>query len=302
MRFSYWIPNSLPWDATVAQARLAEELGFDGIWYADHFMPNAVDPADGPIHEAPTMLGALAAATSRVRLGPLVYGNTYRNPAVMLKSAVTIDHISNGRFVLGLGAGWQENEHRAYGLDFNSFRWRFDRLEEACQVITSLLAEGRSTFSGSHYSLVDAPLDPKPVQSPLPILIGGGGEKRTLPIVARYANEWNVWGTPELLAQKGAVLDRCCETQGRDPSTVAHSAVALLFMPSDATVLEKVRSMSIERPTVIGTSSEVTDIMGAYRDAGVGEFIIPGFNFRGQADLEDTLQRFMAEVVPAING
>lgn len=302
MRFSYWIPNSLPWDATVAQARLAEDLGFDGIWYADHFMPNAVEPAAGPIHEAPTMLGALAAATSRVRLGPLVYGNTYRNPAVMLKSAVTIDHISNGRFVLGLGAGWQENEHRAYGIDFNSFRWRFDRLEEACRVITSLLAEERSSFTGAHYSLVDAPLDPKPVQSPLPILIGGGGEKRTLPIVARYANEWNVWGTPELLAQKGAVLDRCCEEQGRDPSSVGHSAVALLFMPSDEAALAKVRSMSIERPTVIGTTAEVTDIMGAYRDAGVGEFIIPGFNFRGQADLEDTLQRFMAEVVPAING
>lgn len=302
MRFSYWIPNSLPWDATVAQARTAEELGFDGIWYADHFMPNAVEPAEGPIHEAPTMLAALAAATSRVRLGPLVYGNTYRNPVVMLKSAVTIDHISNGRFVLGLGAGWQENEHRAYGIDFNTFRWRFDRLEEACQIITALQAETRSNFSGEHYRLVDAPLDPKPLQSSLPLLIGGGGEKRTLPIVARYAQEWNVWGTPELLAQKGAVLDRCCEDQGRDPASVAHTAVALLFMPSDPAVLAKVRSMSIERPTVIGTTAEVTDIMGAYRDAGVSEFIIPGFNFRSDADREDALGRFVSEVIPAING
>jgi F420-dependent oxidoreductase-like protein len=302
MRFSYWIPNTLPWDATVGQARLAEELGFDGIWYADHFMPNAVEPADGPVHDAPTMLAALAAATDRVRLGPLVYGNTYRNPAVMLKSAVTLDHISRGRYVLGLGAGWQENEHRAYGVEFNSFRWRFDRLEEACKVITSLLAEQRSSFAGAHYTLVDAPLDPKPIQSPLPILIGGGGEKRTLPIVARYAHEWNIWGTPELLAQKGAVLDRCCEAEGRDPSSVAHSAVALLFMTEDPAVLAKVRGMKIERPTVIGTPAEVVETMRAYRDAGVSEFILPGFNFRSDGERDDVLRRFVAEVVPAVNG
>ncbi len=301
MRFSYWIPNSLSPADTIAQARFAEQLGFDGIWYADHFMPNAPEPADGPMHDAPTMLAALAASTEKVRLGPLVYGNTYRNPAVMLKSAVTIDHLSNGRFVLGLGAGWQENEHRAYGIDFNTFRWRFDRLEEACQIITSLLSEERSSFSGQHYSLVDAPLDPKPVQSPFPILIGGGGEKRTLPIVARYATEWNVWGTPELLAQKGAVLNACCEAEGRDPAAVAHTAVALLFMPDDAEQLAKVRATPIERPTVIGTPAEVADTMAAYRDAGVGEFILPGFTFRADSEREDVLGRFMAEVAPVLN-
>ncbi len=302
MRFSYWIPNSLSFAATMAQARFAEDAGFDGIWYADHFMPNAPEPADGPMHDAPTMLAALAAVTQRVRLGPLVYGNTYRNPAVMLKSAVTIDHISNGRFVLGLGAGWQENEHVAYGIDFNTFRWRFDRLEEACQIITSLLAETRSSFRGSHYNLVDAPLDPKPLSTPLPLLIGGGGEKRTLPIVARYAQEWNVWGTPELLAEKGAVLDQCCERAGRDPAAVAHSAVALLFMPEDPAALAKVRATPIERPTVIGTPAEVADIMVGYRDAGVGEFIVPGFTFRSDQERESVLSRFMAEVVPAVNG
>jgi F420-dependent oxidoreductase-like protein len=302
MRFSYWIPNSLPADAAIAQARFAEQAGFDGIWYADHFMPNAPEPADGPNHEAATMLAALAMATERVRLGPLVYGNTYRNPAVMLKSAVTIDHLSHGRFVLGLGAGWQENEHRAYGVEFNSFRWRFDRLEEACQIISGLQANQRTSFSGNHYSLDNAPLDPKPVQSPLPLLIGGGGEKRTLPIVARYAQEWNVWGTPALLAQKGAVLDRCCEQAGRPPSSVVHSAVALLFMPVDPAALAKIRATPIERPTVIGTSAEVVDIMAAYDKAGVGEFIVPGFTFRADAEREDVLSRFMTEVAPAING
>lgn len=300
MRFSYWIPNSLPWSDTLAQARAAEELGFDGIWYADHFMPNAAEPADGPIQEAVSILSALAACTERVRLGPLVFGNTYRHPAVLAKSAVSIDQISGGRFVLGLGAGWQENEHRAYGIDFHSFRWRFDRLEEACQVLQSLLGGGRSNFAGEHYRLEEAPLDPAPVQSPLPILIGGGGEKRTLPIVARYAQEWNVWGTPELLAQKGAVLDRCCEQQGRDPATVAHTAVALLFMPDDPERLAKLRERPIERPTVIGTTDEVAATMVAYRDAGVQEFIVPGFGFRSGAEREDVLARFMGEVVPAV--
>lgn len=300
MRFSFWIPNSLPWEETLAAGRFAESVGFDGLWYADHFMPNAVEPVDGPVHEAFPIMAALAASVPRVRIGPLVAGNTYRNPAVLAKMAASIDQVSGGRFVLGLGAGWQENEHRAYGLDFNTFRWRFDRLEEACQVIRSLLTETRTTFEGTHYRLEDAPLDPKPVQARLPLLIGGGGEKRTLRIVARYADEWNVWGTPEILAQKGAVLDEHCRTEGRDPASVQRSAVALLFLSTDAAVLDKVRSMTIERPTVIGTPAEVRDQMAAYAAAGVDEFIVPGFTFRSAADREATLQLFIDEVAPAL--
>lgn len=300
MRFSYWIPATVDWSEMVDAGRHAESIGFDGLWVADHFMPNQAEPAEGPTHEAFAVLAALAAAVPRVRIGPLVAGNTYRNPALLAKAAASIDQISGGRFVLGLGAGWQENEHRAYGIDFNTFRWRFDRLEEACVVIRSLLREARTNFSGAHYTLVDAPLDPKPVQSPLPLLIGGGGEQRTLRIVARYAEEWNVWGDPAVLAQKGAVLDRHCEAEGRDPASVHRSAVALLFMNDDEAVNAKLRSTPIERPHLIGTPAEIVEQMQAYRAAGVAEYILPPFTFRSAAERAETVERFMTEVAPHV--
>jgi F420-dependent oxidoreductase-like protein len=295
MRFSYWIPNSFTWSETLEQARYAETTGYDGIWYADHFMPNASEPAEGPAHEVFTVLAGLAVAVPRVRIGPLVAGNTYRNPAVLAKMVASIDQMSGGRMVLGLGAGWQENEHRAYGIEFNSFGWRFDRLEEACQILTSLFVHPRTNYNGKHFTMVEAPLDPKPVQSPLPLLIGGGGERRTLRIAARYAQEWNVWGQPDVLAQKGAVLDQRCEEEGRDPATIRRSAQALLFLSEDQAVLDRVRAMKIERPTIVGTAAEVQDIIGRYRDAGVDELIVPGFTFRSAGEREETLGRFLTE-------
>ncbi len=300
MHFSYWIQNSIPWDDALANGLLAERLGYHGLWYADHFMPNTPEPGPGPTQEAFPVLAALAASVPRVRLGLLVAGNTYRNPAVFAKMCATIDQISGGRFVAGLGAGWQENEHRAYGIDFNTFGWRFDRLEEACAIITSLFTQPATSFDGKHYTMVDAPLDPKPVQSPLPLLIGGGGEKRTLKIVATHAQEWNVWGLPDVLAQKGAVLDQHCADLGRDPATIRRSAQAMLFLTDDQERLDRLRSKPSERPTIIGNSAEVAEVMGAYRDAGVDEFIIPGFNMRGRSEVEEMIEKFAAEVVPAL--
>ncbi|MPY94154.1 MAG: TIGR03560 family F420-dependent LLM class oxidoreductase [Acidimicrobiia bacterium] len=297
MNFSYWITNSSPWQEALAAGKQAEALGYHGLWYADHFMPNAKGPVPGPAHEAFTVLAALAATVPRVRLGTLVAGNTYRNPAVLAKTCATIDQISEGRVVVGIGAGWQENEHRAYGIPFETFGWRFDRLEEACQVITSLFTEASVNFDGEHYTLVDAPLDPKPVQSPPPLLVGGGGERRTLRIVARYAQEWNVWGLPPLLAQKGAVLEQRCAEEGRDPATIRRSAQALLFLTDDQATLDRLRSRPIERPTVIGSPAEVQEVMAAYRDARVDEFIVPGFTFRTPAERAETLERFQAEVM-----
>jgi F420-dependent oxidoreductase-like protein len=298
MRFSYWIPNSLSWDDTVASARSAAGLGYTTLWYADHFMPNAPEPADGPVHEAFTVLAALAATVPDVRLGTMVVGNTYRNPAVLAKTAAALDFVSGGRFTLGLGAGWQENEHRAYGIDFNTFGWRFDRLEETCEALASLFTQQRTTYDGKHVHLVDAPLDPKPVQSPLPLLIGGGGEKRTLKIVAKFAQQWNVWGSPDLLKQKIEVLDEHCAAIGRDPKSIHKTAVALLFLSDDEEQLGKLRAMDMGRPVVIGAPAEVAETMRAYEAAGVSEFIVPGFTFRSGDQRDETLGKLMAEVAP----
>ncbi|MCB1026831.1 MAG: LLM class flavin-dependent oxidoreductase, partial [Microthrixaceae bacterium] len=171
MRFGFWIGNGHEWGEILRTGERAEATGWDGLWFADHFMPG-MGADDGPIHEAWSTLSALAQATDRVRLGPLVCGNTYRNPAVLLKQAVTADHISGGRVVLGLGAGWQENEHRAYGIEYGSFTDRFEKLEESLQVIAALRSGERASFDGAHYQLNDAPLAPQPL-GPLPILLGG---------------------------------------------------------------------------------------------------------------------------------
>ncbi|MDE0757940.1 MAG: TIGR03560 family F420-dependent LLM class oxidoreductase, partial [Pseudomonadales bacterium] len=203
MRFSLWPLPSHDFITLRSLAEHAEQTGWDGIWLADHFMPNAEDTS-APWPEAWTTLAALAALVPRVRLGTLVTGNTYRHPAVLAKMATTVDHISGGRVVLGLGSGWQENEHQKYGIDFFSTRERLSRLEEACQLIKALLIEVEATFEGKFYRLEGAPLEPKPIQSPLPLLIGGGGETVTLKITARYADEWNVWGTVDTLKHKMA--------------------------------------------------------------------------------------------------
>jgi F420-dependent oxidoreductase-like protein len=276
LRLSIWPNAAQPWEGVLATARHAEDTGWDGVWVADHFMPSIGDDG-GPTNEVWAFLAGLATATERVRIGPLVCGNTYRHPAVLAKQAASVDVMSGGRLVLGLGAGWQENEHAAYGIGLPPVKERLDRLEEACEVVKLLTTQERSDFSGRHYSLADAPLSPKPLQDPLPLLVGGGGEKRTMRIAARFADEWNVWGTPETMAHKCRVLDRHCEDLGRDPSTIRRSCQALVFLSDDESFLESMRQAEMPMATMIGTPSEVTDILGAYLDAGVDELIVPDF-------------------------
>lgn len=295
MKFSFWPGPSNPWSETLSASQHAERLGFDGIWFSDHFMPFQ-GSIDGPIHECWTALAGLAAAVPRVRIGSIVTGNTYRHPAVLAKQAATVDHISGGRVVLGLGAGWQENEHRAYGIEYSTVKGRLDRLDEACAVITSLLRQDRTTFEGEHYRLQDAPLQPKPVNPHLPLLIGGGGEQRTLRIAARWADEWNIWGEPPLMAAKGAVLERHCEAIGRDPGEIHRSAIALLFLGDDTAWLDKMRARDHGRATIIGTPDEVIDIVHAYEAAGVDELIVPDFTMPDPARKRETLEQFMTEV------
>jgi len=224
VRFSYWPSPADDFAEVQSRCLLAEQCGWDGVWLSDHLMPSSGDPM-APVNESFTTLAALAATVPRIRFGHMVAGNTYRHPALVAKMAAGIDRISGGRFVLGLGAAWQQDEHSRYGIPFYCTRLRMDRLGEACSVIRCLLDDKLSTFSGQHYQLQDAPLSPKPVQAHLPLLIGGGGEKRLLRIVARHADIWNVFATPEVLRHKLTILERHCEGAGRDPHTIKRSVV-----------------------------------------------------------------------------
>lgn len=295
MRFSFWPNPSQSFADVIALAKHVERTGWDGIWYADHFMPNAPDTS-APWPEAWMTLAAIGAQVPRIRIGTLVVGNTYRHPAVLAKMAATLDHITGGRVVLGLGAGWQENEHKQYGIPFYTTGERLGRLEEACQVIKSLFAEPKSNFSGKFYQLTDASLEPKPVQKPMPLLIGGGGEKRTLKITAQYADEWNVWGTVDTLKAKMAILDGHCKTVGRNPKAIQRSAVALLFMSDDATYLKRMRDSKIPQAANIGTVAEIRDIVAQYQAIGVDELIVPDFTLGPTPQKLATLDQFIREV------
>ena len=181
MRFSVWPSFARPWPELVAFARRVEEQGWYGIWYADHYMPDTPDgvASDGMALECWSMLAALAGAVPRLRLGSLVSPSTVHHPALLAKQAATIDHVSDGRLVLGIGAGWQVNEHKAYGWDLRSPKDRVDRFEEFIQIVRSLLSENRTNFDGKHFTITDAPCDPKPVQSPMPIMVGSAGNQPT---------------------------------------------------------------------------------------------------------------------------
>ncbi len=296
MRFSAWPGSATKWEDLLGLCEHVERTGWDGLWVADHFMPNQEDTS-GPVQEVWTLLAAIAARVPRVRLGTLVVGNTYRHPPVLAKQAAQVDIISGGRLILGIGGAWQQNEHEAYGIDFHTVGNRLRRLEEAVQIIRSLFDNEQTTFEGRYYQLTDAPLAPKPVQSHLPILIGGGGEKVTMRIAAQYADEWNVWGTPEVLAQKGAVLDQHCADLGRDPSEIKRSAQAMLVLSDDPEVVERARGPG--RPVIAGNVDEVKATMQQYIDAGVDELIVPDFNLgRDVEERKEAFDRFIEEVAP----
>jgi F420-dependent oxidoreductase-like protein len=293
MRFSFWPMPSQDFETMKSLAAHVEQTGWDGLWLADHFMPNAEDVST-PWPEAWTTLSALAAVVPRIRMGTLVTGNTYRHPAVLAKMAATADHISGGRVVLGLGSGWQENEHEMYGIPFYTVNNRLQRLEEACQVIKALFSEESVNFDGEFYQLKNAPLQPKPKQDNLPLLIGGGGEKVTLKITAKYADEWNVWGTVETMINKMKILDQHCEDAGRNPADIQRSAVALMFLTDDEKFAQKMNAG--DQAAIAGNVNQIQDIVGAYQAAGVDELIVPDFTM-GPDKLE-ILDKLINEVAP----
>jgi F420-dependent oxidoreductase-like protein len=220
---------------TRAAWRWADDLGYDTAWIPDHFYAGFGDP-EGPCLEAWSVLAAMAEATRRIRIGPMVLGNTYRHPAVVANMAATLDIISGGRLILGLGAGWMQAEHDGYGIPLPPVRERLDRLDEAARVIKLLLTEHRATFDGRYYQLRDALCEPKPVQRPHPpLLIGGGGEQRTLRVVAKYADEWNGEVGPSGMARKLGILREHCAAVGRDPSEIAVSVLLRSEAEAEAT-------------------------------------------------------------------
>ncbi|MDC0214572.1 TIGR03560 family F420-dependent LLM class oxidoreductase [Gammaproteobacteria bacterium] len=298
MRFGFWPNPRSDYNATKILAQHAEATGWDGIWLADHFLPDEDELI--PIHESWITLAALARDVPRVRLGTLVAGNTYRHPALLANMVATLDNLADGRVVLGLGAGWQQNEHEAYGLDYGTTGSRLDRLEEACQILKGLFAEDYFDFTGNYYQLKRAPLRPKPKQHKLPLMIGGGGEKRTLRITAQYADEWNVWGDVDILTHKMAILDQHCEAVGRDPKEIERSAVALLFLSDDQKYLQRIKDTDIAMPTIIGNVNEVIDTVGALKEIGVKELIVPDFTLGTLIGADQVKQDIMEKFVTQI--
>lgn len=224
LRFGVVTSSRRPFPEIVDRWREAEALGFDTVWVTDHFITgNEPGEDEKPIYEAWTLIAALAMVTERIRFGVMVTGNTYRNPALLAKEAVTVDHISNGRLEFGVGAGWWEREHEAYGYPFPPPRELVDRFEEALEIFTRLQEQERADFQGTYYWVKDAPFEPKPIQKPhIPLLIGSFGP-RMLGLTAKYADIWNTRGEVTEAAERSRMLDEKCREIGRDPGEIRRS-------------------------------------------------------------------------------
>jgi F420-dependent oxidoreductase-like protein len=260
----------VPWAEVADRARFADALGFDGVWGFDHFQP-MYGEGPGECFEGNTTLAALSGLTERVRLGLLVTGMTYRHPSVFAAEAITIDHASGGRLELSYGAAWFDKEHTELGIPFPPLRDRIDAFEEAVQIVRGLLTTDGFTFEGRHFSVKDATLLPRPVQQPQPpIWIGASGERRMMPIAARYADMWHTFGPVEYLTQKSATMSRLAEEAGRDPAAIGRAA-----------------SLSLEDdPDAIARSIE------AWEEAGF-EYLICGWPGPGRDLVERFAQRHL---------
>lgn len=289
MKHSLWPHNSRPPAEVLDAARTAEAAGWYGMWLADHYMPDTgtTATASGDAYECWSLLPAVAAVTERLRVGTLVAPTSVHHPALLAKRAATIDRLSGGRFVLGLGAGWQINEHAAYGIELEPPGPRVTRFDEAVRIVRSLLAEERTTFHGKVYDIEDAPCEPKPVQERLPILIGTKSP-RMLRITARHADEWNTWGDPQLAGERRALMVEACEKVGRDPATMWTSVNAMLSLAGE------------QRPgrMVSGSVEQLVDALGQYVELGFDEFILPDWNLGSEAaERRDHVARLKTEVL-----
>ncbi len=293
------------WEGWLAAEQRAEALGYDSLWTWDHVYPIVGSP-EGPILEAMTALAALAATTSRATIGMMVGANTFRNPALTAKMITTIDHISAGRAVLGIGAAWFETEHQGFGIDFgDGFPERLRRLGEAVPVMRAMLDGERATATGPAYAVAGARNDPAPVQRRLPILIGGGGRTVTLKLVARYADANNLGGTIENVRDAEAALVRHCEAIGRDERTIERTVGTgtLIIRDSRAEAEQVFRRIFAENGGAtpwerqpVGTPEDVAAHLAPYVELGYHHLIA---GFPGPHD-EESMTRFATEVRPAL--
>jgi len=294
-------PQYTTWDEMRDAALLAEQAGWDVLMTWDHFVPLMGD-VTGPNLEGWQILAAFAAITTKPKIGMLVTGNTYRHPAVLANMAATLDGISNGRAVLGIGAAWNQHEHKMYGIDFDTAPIRLAKLREATRIIRSLLDEGTVSYHGTHYQLENATLGTRPIQKRLPILVGGGGEKLTLRITARHADWWHGFGTVDIIKHKLDVLKAHCADVGRDYTEIAPTAGGGILVRDDRNTIDtRMRAVAARnrveapnRPAVAGTPNDIAKQLLAYHKIGVKGFL---FGMSPPYDRE-TIDRMMTEVKP----
>ncbi len=259
------------WDTTLAAARACEQAGLDSVWLADHFMfPDKEDPEkEVPVFDCFIALGAIAASTSHIHIGELVVGVPYRNPALLAKMLTTLDVVSHGRTIVGLGAAWHDEEFLAYGWPFPSVRERMEMLEEAIQVVDCMMTQRPASFSGKHYIIENAYNDPMPVQKPRPpIMIGGSGEKVTLRLVAQYADFCNVGGDPETVAHRYAVLRQHCERVGRPYDEITRSNNVSILIATDERRLAAKKERHGANFDLVGTPETIIEGLQRYAQAG----------------------------------
>jgi len=304
VRFSVQTPvEGTTFAALARHWQRAEELGYDAAWLDDHFY-SVTGPASDDSLECWTLMAALCRETTRLRFGTLVLCNNYRHPALLAKMASTLDHVSGGRLEFGLGAGWFENEYRAYGYDFPSIGTRLEQLEEALQICIAMWTEERAAFAGRHYRVERAHCNPKPVQQPHPpIMIGGGGEKVLLQLVARYADCWNFGGSVDDFRHKIAILDRHCAAAGRNPAEIERSWFGnIVIEPDEARLQERLAKRAARGHgdayglnAMVGTPAQIADRIREYTALGVTHFI----GMFGRVERLGATELFAREVIPA---
>ncbi len=305
VRFGLFLPQvGVPFGVIKERVQLADRLGFHSVWFVDHMWSRGLPDLDHL--EAWTLMSATAAVTERIGIGTLVLCNSYRHPALLAKMVASLDNVSNGRLLLGLGAGWMEEEYRAYGYSFPSARIRIEQLEEALAIIKLMLSEPRASFQGKYYAVDEAVNNPKPIQKPHPpILIGGAGEKRLLRVVAEHADIWNCPNNvAPLLTQKLDALKRHCDAIGRDPQTIEVSEQCLMILGRDEKDLRQKTQFAkqalgavfdIDKTALRGTPEQLIEAIQNRSRQGVTLFT----TLFGDLNQPETLELFASQVVPA---